>query len=171
MNMPALTLTQPYASLIAIGAKHIETRSWYTNYRGPLAIHAAQGLGPVGGERELQRLCQREPFWMALRDILMPPGRMLYAADALPRGAIVAVAELYDCRPTIEARDGKLGWSGYLDNRLNYWDLTDQERAFGDYSPGRYAWLLANIRALPEPIPAKGAQGLWRWNVPEGVEV
>jgi hypothetical protein len=41
--MKALTLTQPWATLVAIGAKTIETRSWPTSYRGPLAIHAAKG--------------------------------------------------------------------------------------------------------------------------------
>jgi hypothetical protein len=34
---------------------------------------------------------------------------------------------------------------------------------FGNYSEGRYAWILENIQPLPEPIPAKGAQGLWEW--------
>ena len=46
--MKALPVTQPYATLVALGAKHIETRSWSTRYRGPLAIHAGKGLGPVG---------------------------------------------------------------------------------------------------------------------------
>jgi hypothetical protein len=36
----ALTLHQPWASLVAAGVKMIETRSWSTRYRGPLAIHA-----------------------------------------------------------------------------------------------------------------------------------
>src|SRR6202030_2406661 len=40
--MKALTLTQPWATLVAIGAKRIETRSWPTLYRGPLAIYAAK---------------------------------------------------------------------------------------------------------------------------------
>ena len=60
--MKVLTLTQPWATLVAIGAKHIETRSWATSYRGPLAIHAGKGLGPVGGMRGLQRLCDRVEF-------------------------------------------------------------------------------------------------------------
>jgi hypothetical protein len=41
--------------------------------------------------------------------------------------------------------------------------LDDQERYFGDYSPGRWAWLLADVVALEQPIPVKGAQGLWNW--------
>src|SRR3954451_22243677 len=43
ITIPALTLTQPWATLVAIGAKQIETRSWGTSYRGWLAIHAAKG--------------------------------------------------------------------------------------------------------------------------------
>lgn len=40
-GVKTLTLLQPWASLVACGAKKIETRSWATKYRGPLAIHAA----------------------------------------------------------------------------------------------------------------------------------
>lgn len=43
--MNALTLMQPWATLVAIGAKRIETRSWATRYRGPSAIHAARTDG------------------------------------------------------------------------------------------------------------------------------
>jgi activating signal cointegrator 1 len=39
--MKALSFTQPWATLVAIGAKKIETRSWDTRYRGPLAIHSS----------------------------------------------------------------------------------------------------------------------------------
>ena len=41
--MKALTISQPYASLIASGEKWIENRRWETRYRGPLAIHAGKG--------------------------------------------------------------------------------------------------------------------------------
>jgi len=39
----ALTISQPYASLIAIGQKWVENRRWETKYRGLLAIHAGKG--------------------------------------------------------------------------------------------------------------------------------
>jgi hypothetical protein len=35
---------------------------------------------------------------------------------------------------------------------------------FGDYSTGRYAWILTLISPLAEPIPAKGKQGFWEWD-------
>jgi FKBP-type peptidyl-prolyl cis-trans isomerase 2 len=37
----------------------------------------------------------------------------------------------------------------------------EPERSFGNYQPGRYAWVLANILQLDEPIPARGYQSLW----------
>ena len=39
--MKALSLTQPYAELVKLGIKMIETRSWKTDYRGVLYIHAS----------------------------------------------------------------------------------------------------------------------------------
>ena len=39
--MKVLSLTEPYATLIKDGIKTIETRSWKTNYRGELYIHAS----------------------------------------------------------------------------------------------------------------------------------
>ncbi len=49
--MKGLTIRQPWASLIAMGQKTIEVRSWPTKYRGPLLITASRnpsGLGPTG---------------------------------------------------------------------------------------------------------------------------
>lgn len=40
--MKAITILQPWAALIACGAKKIETRSWYTDHRGQIAIHAGK---------------------------------------------------------------------------------------------------------------------------------
>ena len=156
--MKAVTLTAPYGTLIAIAAtrpelgKRIETRSWATAYRGPLAIHQAKGLGPVGGKQGLMELCRRDPF----RPTLLAAGYL--GTPALPLGAIVATCELVDC-----VFIGYEWPQNQLVSQRSRHILTDQERAFGDYTPGRYAWLLTNIRALPEPIPCKGALGLWNY--------
>ena len=77
--MKALSLLQPWASLVATGAKRIETRSWSTKYRGPLAIHASRS-----NKNKLLRFM--EPFLKALRGI-----------GILPLGAIVATCDLVDC--------------------------------------------------------------------------
>lgn len=161
--MKSITLTQPWASLIAIGAKRIETRSWPTNYRGPLAIHAAAGLAHVGGKRAFWQLEQSQPFYAVLRAANLPDYDRF--AEGYPFGAIVAVCALVDCRPTAGPQ-GEHGTS----SKYAAWvhGLSDQERAFGDFSPGRFGWLLDDVRALPEPIPARGALQLWEWTPPEG---
>ena len=152
--MRVLTLTQPWATLVAIGAKRIETRSWATKYRGPLLIHAAAGLGPVGGVLGLGAQCSVEPFWGVLH------AADYMRSDMLPRGAIVAVAELVSVIPT-EILNRQGSWIIDTDT----WSMTDQERAFGDYTPGRYAWLLSDVQALPTPIPVKGQLGLWEYDL------
>lgn len=39
--MKVLTIRQPWATLIMLGIKQLETRSWRTHYRGELVIHAS----------------------------------------------------------------------------------------------------------------------------------
>lgn len=142
--MKAITITQPWASLIAIGAKQIETRSWSTRYRGPLAVHAGAGLGPVGGQRGLAALLLTEPF----RSVLAQAG--IRDSRDLPCGCIVAVGELVAVFPTDAVDDRGM-------------PLSAQERAFGNYTTGRYGWRLENVHRLVSPIPARGALGLWEW--------
>lgn len=143
--MKALTLTQPWASLVAIGAKRIETRGWRTAHRGPLAIHAAKGFPKWAKET-----CAEPAFAAEL-------GR-----DRLPVGAVIATCRLISCMPTRELQENRLIQVD-PEARCDDFLLGEEERAFGDYSPGRWAWLLADIEALPEPVPAKGALSLWEW--------
>ncbi len=149
--MKGLTLTQPWASLVAIGAKKIETRSWSTSYRGLVAIHAAKSFPKWARE-----MCLESPILDTLADYIAWDGHApptIY----LPTGAIVAVATLVACEST--------EWL-----RLNptiHGRLTDQEREFGDYAANRYGFVLFNVRRLPDPIPYRGTLGLW--NVPPNI--
>lgn len=162
--MRTITLTQPWATLVAIGAKQIETRSWSTAYRGPLAIHAAKGLGPVGGKSGYLEFCTANEYvYAALHNAGLVPFE--WDADALlalPFGKIVAVCELVECKPTGSIHEHFEAW--HVEGRRKLWFLTDQERAMGDYSRGRFAWLLDGISMLAKPVPAKGGLGLWEWS-------
>jgi len=55
--MKAITIHQPYASLIACGAKIYETRSWATKYRGKIAIHAGKS-DPIRTYKKLPPVTQ-----------------------------------------------------------------------------------------------------------------
>lgn len=165
--MKALTIQQPWATLIAIGAKHIETRSWSTNYRGPLAIHAGKSMPAYA-----VNVTNRTPeIYSALRDSgytvrIQLKGDYQPVDDRrwLPAGVIVATCELVGCIPI-------LPWTSsvFLGGRRVVMPPQMPELVFGDYTSGRYAWILANVKPLPEPIPAKGAQGLWNWEAPDGL--
>lgn len=148
--MKAISLSQPWASLIAAGAKIVETRAWPCSYRGEIAVHAAKTFPP-----EARGLA----FLPQFREPLEDAGYHLdwdYRADRrrsapldhdLPLGAVVAIARLVRCVRVEEIRHV----------------INAQERAFGNYEDGRWAFVLADVERLAEPIPATGALGVWCW--------
>lgn len=127
--MPALTLMQPWATLIARGAKRIETRKWHPRENpGVLAITASN----KNLSRSQREMIEREPFRSALGGV------------ELPTGVIVAVAVVKAFEPT---------------DRMK---VKGAEAAFGDFSPGRWAWHLGEVIALAKPIHVKGAYNVWK---------
>jgi activating signal cointegrator 1 len=68
--------------------------------------------------------------------------------ECLPFGAIVGFVTLMGMRRTEDVAH----------------QITAFERLYGDYHPGRWAWMLSDIKPLEEPIFIKGAMGLWTWN-------
>lgn len=110
--MKAVSLWQPWASAIALGLKTIETRGWYTAYRGPLAIHAAK-----------RWTMDQRAFFMRYCTTGWP--------DPLPLGSIVAVCVLQDCRPTrdliVDATQQDREWGNFDTGRYG-WVLTDVVR-------------------------------------------
>lgn len=156
--MKAITIRQPWASLIAAGVKTIETRSWSTRYRGPLAIHA-------GGALYQREICEEFAEHLGSK------------WPILPLGAVVATCTLADVVPIMDGlgtADGQLprvanvvaeGRGLRLMRPFTYpsEDITDQ-LPFGDFTPGRYAWLLTDVQPIDPPVPVKGRQGMWDWD-------
>jgi activating signal cointegrator 1 len=142
--MKGLTMTQPWASLVAIGENRIETRSWRTGYRGPIAIHAAKAFPP-----DARRLCRRWPY----RETLAAAGYP--SADALPVGAVIAVAELED----VMAFDP--GSLAEVRARVARGELPAHDADFCDFSSGRFGFVLRDVRRLATPVPARGMLGVW----------
>lgn len=132
-TIKALSLWQPWASLLAAGVKRHETRHWSTAYRGPIAIQAARTLDLAGAP---DLLCEAVfgPHWM----------------HDLPRGCVVAVGHLSDCIPAERAAD----------------HLTRADLAAGNFSRGRFAWRIDQVRRVNDPIPITGRQSLFNWTPP-----
>ena len=164
--MKAITIYQPWASLIAAGAKRFETRSWATRYRGPIAIHT--GKTPVPPDFGFVTRIPESKIADALgihRPYDTENDRDFWrrCIDDEFLGAVVATAELAGCHRIV--RYGGRGMTsrdpGWIEGDDWIYEPTEQELLFGDWTPGRYAWELTNVKPLPEPIPAKGKQGLW----------
>ncbi len=133
----AVTLYQPYASFMAVNEKFNETRSWSTNYRGTVFIHAGLRLPAHGSPEEAhaQELLRGSAH---LSDTPL---------QNLPRGVLLSCGTLVDCVRMDEeycarmedTREYQLGW----------------------YSPGRYAWIFEDMKPLPELVPFNGQLSLW----------
>lgn len=130
--MKALTVYQPWASLLVRGAKVFETRVWTTSYRGPLAIHSALSrAGEVAFE--VEPLIRQKVGVKSFSD--------------LPFGCLLGLVELVNVHPVLHDTAPKGG-------------AHDEDR-FGDFSVGRFAWEVRRPRAFPTALPMRGARGLF----------
>ena len=146
--MKSLTLHQPWASLIAHGVKSIETRSWappQSLIGQRIAIHAGK-TRVVSGRLHT--------------DTLSAIARLFgeeWEKD-IPKGAVVATALLKDAR--------QVRFQTYarrvLASSPSYTGWVEPD-PYGDFSTGRWLWLLEDVEPCNPPVPAVGHQGLWDW--------
>ena len=133
-----LMVYQPWASMISLGHKTVETRNhaafnWLAGQQ--LAIHAGKRYDAAA--------------WEFLVESGFKAIRLLLLESVAPRGAIVAV-----CR--VERAT---------------WLLPSDEEAACCATEGLFGLHLADVRALIEPVPMRGKQGVWTWRPPEGWSV
>lgn len=167
--MKALTIQQPWAMLIALGAKKIETRSWKTNYRGPLAIHAGKINAKIS--KDMKNMID-DIFYYDYPIRYQVPEYFsdgAYQCDNLPKGEIIATADLTDCKKIAGYVDGIMGNIVVNTHKVEFEDgekmyLPADFSLLGDFTEGRYAWILENVQMI-DPIKVKGKQGLWNWEV------
>ena len=135
--MKAITVLQPWAWLLATGKKRCETRSWKTNYRGEILIHA--------GKKNMTNI-MRQTFFEAM--YMKQAG--VFNTEMITE-AIIGKANLVNCVRIDEA----------IHRLIREQHI--EEDAFGNFSPERYAWVMENPVLFGTPIPARGYQGLWTW--------
>jgi hypothetical protein len=141
----AISVWQPYATLIASGAKKFETRTWAPGslHMGePVLIHASKRWAEA--ERDQ---CYDQEFYMAL---LRAKLRGLWDFDAPPLGCIVAVATFNSAWRSEELLP----------------KISAQERHFGAYGPGYWGWHFPEVKPI-KPVPYRGRQGLFSVSIDE----
>ena len=131
--MKAITISQPYASLIASGKKWIENRTWPTNHRGLIAIHAGKGT---------QYMTRKE-----------------MADENLPVGQIIAVATLVQCLPIhVIRRNASSRDKGMTVQGTTY---TWEQVANHEHAEGPWCWILDDIVPRVDPLTINGKQRIW----------
>lgn len=107
MKIKVLSLWQPWAEAIRVGAKQIETRHWLTRYRGWLAIHAAK-----------RKIDKSDAGFVDFAE------HWVGDLSQLDFGAIICVVKLSDCRPTEalreEVSEDESLWGNYDDGRWGW---------------------------------------------------
>lgn len=131
---------QPWASLVAMGVKRIEVRSWQTAYRGDLLIHASLRKPP----RRMAAYYESATYFK----------NYIHNVNHLPYGAIIGQVRLTDIHST--------------DTLLMQPELFEGDRlrelAFDDFGPNRYGWMLDEARMFRYNLPMKGTLGLWDYD-------
>lgn len=141
--MKVISLLQPWASLVVMGAKIFETRSWKTKYQGNVLIHASQAFKP-----EHKKLCATEPF---IKFIPKP--------DELPTGKIIGMVHIERCFHSEDL--GSYMYEEILEDEKKWDEIYNQEKAFGDWSAGRYGWVLYEPVKFKNQYECKGSLSLW----------
>lgn len=156
--MKAITVWNPWAFFLANNMKLNETRGHKINYRGEIAIHSALkvvGKGYIDTINESFR-----KHGIRNDDVLTLEGKNMYYnyingdKEKLVFGAVLATANVVDCIEITPA---------YIIDLIN--QGRSQEIILGDYTYGRYAWVLEDVKKLDEPIFVKGQQGMWNFDI------
>lgn len=106
--MKAITVWQPWATLLATGQKHNETRSWKTSYRGEILIHAAK----TDHSGILLHIPMEELKHFQNAGVV----------NKLPTGAIIGKVNLVDCFQIDEAKFGEHKICGCVLSAPDDWD-------------------------------------------------
>ena len=136
--MKALTVQQPWAWAIVHGGKDVENRTQAWAYRGTLAIHA----GLRGSERGLESPLFREAWLRA--------GHHAGQALELPRGCVIGVVDLVGAHTAHE---------GCCESP---WAEQSYDEHGGRHRRDIVHLELSRPRPIPEPVPCRGALGLWK---------
>jgi hypothetical protein len=131
-DMRALWWKQPYGQLMANG-KEVETRTWSTDYRGPVLIctskkpYTERGLMDIAGADNYKKI------------------KEMFRGQGLYHGYAIAVGELYDC-------------ISFAEDSLERREATSKTFVKESLLPGLYGHYYCNVRLI-HPFSMKGKLG------------
>lgn len=132
--MKVLSIIQPWAGLIVTGLKDIENRTWKTDYRGKLLIHASSTYSKKKRAETEDSIRRNILTKEENKKINYDDGTIQYSCCKY--GMIIGEVELVDC-----VKDHSSNWA-----EKDVWN-----------------WVLANPIKYDKPIEIKGKLGLWEY--------
>jgi hypothetical protein len=155
-GMKALTIWQPWASLVILGAKPHEFRRWNFADKPHLAPLIGQRIVIHAGARAL-----RVSELIDLLDRIHAGDSALDVSIARPFvGMLLEALRLKECRIPLSAALG----TAVLGNPRNVVDLFRDQADSDRLDEHMYGWPLTDVIAFDQPLPAAGAQGFWSWS-------
>lgn len=155
--MKALTLWQPWASLVVAGAKPYEFRSW----RPPSSVIGQR----IVIHASARKPCPREVA--QLIRLLEAGGRYAGATCLKPIDAALEVLRAGEWPLGVGLGTAIVGEPVSGDQLAIDFGVVKANDSSRDYH-ANWGWPMLDIDRWPEPIPMRGAQGLWTWPTPDG---
>lgn len=146
--MKALSIKQPWASLIAHGINDIENRTWKTNFRGRIYIHASGKWHSRSNSNDVRDLLTSEQIKKiphSLQADFIDRG-IIVKDESIPLSAIIGEVDIVDC----------------VINHHSIWAEKTETSAGYPIKHIIYNWVLENAVIYDEPIlNVKGKLSLW----------
>lgn len=141
--MKALSIKQPWSSLIAHGVKDIENRTWKTNFRGRIYIHASAKWDDRSNGNNPKDIFTNEQYRAIPNEVshkFLDYG-VIVKDDEFPTTAIIGEVDIVDCVINHE--------SIWAEKTFMYECDETGEKPIGKPI---YNWVLANAVLYDEPI-------------------
>jgi activating signal cointegrator 1 len=139
--MRAISIWQPFATLIVKGDKIFETRTW----AAPKSVIGQRiGIASTKTIKPEQRAHFADETFQTNYQRLLLPERI----EDLPHGYMLGTAIL----DSVELMTPE-----FIE------EVSNEEQSYGWWQEGHYAWRMVSPEMFPRPIPVRGAQGIWEW--------
>ena len=133
------------------------------NHLKAISLWAPWGSLVADGHKHIETRHWRPPDWLVGQRLAIHQAKKIdkhfayqcgYGANGIlcPLGAVVAIVFLES-------------WMQFTAENTEH--ISDEEKRYGDFYPGRFGWVFTDVKKLKEPVPFRGHQSIFDW--PEGV--
>ena len=164
--MNALSIVEPYASLIANGEKSFETRSWSPRYLGELAICVSKNKNIMKASKIITDDDVYSLFFTHINKLI--GDGVIPAFQDMQFGKCIAITNIVDIYKIVSVKKDGVLLTSVCTGKSKCFALESfiKELLTGEWHEGWYAWELSNTRKIYKPFPVRGKPGLFQISLP-----